>query len=96
MLWSLGKINPKLPLEVKKDNGYQINGNVTLTDVQSVAFDNIDIRSEELDQTQNAKAFAARFTDEPANRWLSWKIIWRTATWFRQRNKLLNFKQAEN
>ena len=58
-------------LEVKKDNGYQMNGNVTLKDVQPVVSDNIDIMLEKLDQAQNAKAFAARLTNKPETSMLS-------------------------
>ena len=42
VLWPLEKIDPRLSLEVKENNGYQMNGNVTLKDVQPVVFDNND------------------------------------------------------
>ena len=64
VLWSLEKIDPRLPLKVKKNYGHQMTGNVTLKDVQPVVFDNIDNMLEELDQVQNAKVFAAQLNDE--------------------------------
>ena len=58
VLWTLDKIDPRLPARVKKNYGYQITGNTTLKDVQPVIFENIDAMLEELDQAQTSKAFA--------------------------------------
>ena len=59
ILWSLEKIDPRLPAKVKRNYGHQMTGDVTLKDVQPVIFDNIDNMLDELDQTQATKAFAA-------------------------------------
>ena len=66
VLWALDKIDPRLPARVKKNYGYQMNGNTTLKDVQPIIFENIDVMLEELDQAQTAKAFALHSLDEDA------------------------------
>ena len=67
VLWSLEKIDARLPLKVKKNYGHQMTGNVTLKDVQPVIFENIDNMLEELDHSQNAKMFAAQTLEESTN-----------------------------
>ena len=67
VLWSLEKIDARLPLNVKKNYGHQMTGNVTLKDVQPVIFENIDNMLEELDHSQNAKMFAAQTLEESTN-----------------------------
>ena len=57
ILWSLEKIDPRLPAKVKKNYGHQMTGNVTLKDIQPVIFENISDMIEELDQSQTANAF---------------------------------------
>ena len=42
VLWSLDKIDPRLPAKVKRNYGHQMTGNVTLHDVQPVIFEHID------------------------------------------------------
>ena len=59
ILWSLEKIDPRLPSKVKRNYGHQMTGDVTLKDIQPVVFDNIDNMLDELDQSQAAKSFAA-------------------------------------
>ena len=66
VLWSLEKIDARLPLKVKKNYGHQMTGNVTLKDIQPVVFENIENMLDELDQSQNAKIFAAQTTEETA------------------------------
>ena len=65
VLWTLEKIDPRLPSKVKKNYGYQITGDTTLKDIQPVVFENIPLMLDELDQAQTAKAFAAQSLDEP-------------------------------
>ena len=64
VLWSLEKIDSRLPLKVKKNYGHQIMGNVTLKDVQPTIFENIDNMLDELDTTHATKLFAAQTLDE--------------------------------
>ena len=64
VLWTLNKIDPRLPARVKKNYGYQMTGNTTLRDVQPVIFENIDAMLEELDQVQTSKAFAMQSLDD--------------------------------
>ena len=64
VLWTLHKIDPRLPARVKKNYGYQMTGNTTLKDVQPVIFENIDVMLEELDQVQTTKAFAMQSLDD--------------------------------
>ena len=67
VLWSLEKIDPRLPKKVKKDYGHQMTGDTTLKDLQPVIFDNIPNMLEDLEQTQIAKAFAtSTLTDDEA------------------------------
>ena len=63
VLWSLEKIDPRLPSKVKKDYGHQMTGDTTLRDLQAVIFENIPLMIEDLDQAQAAKAFAAQAID---------------------------------
>ena len=65
VLWTLEKIDPRLPSKVKKNYGYQMTGDTTLKDIQPVVFENIPLMLDELDQAQTAKAFAAQSLDEP-------------------------------
>ena len=64
ILWTLEKIDPRLPAKVRKDYGHQMTGDVTLKDVQPVIFEHIDSMLEDLDQNQAAKAFASQTIDE--------------------------------
>ena len=64
ILWTLEKIDPRLPAKVKKNYGHQMTGDVTLKDIQPVIFENIQGMIEELDQSQAAKAFAAQTLDD--------------------------------
>ena len=64
ILWSLEKIDPRLPAKVKKNYGHQMTGNVTLKDIQPVIFENISGMIDELDQAQTAKAYALQTFDE--------------------------------
>ena len=63
ILWSLEKIDARLPSKVKKNYGHQMTGNVTLKDIQPVIFENIPLMLEELEQNQTVKAFAAESND---------------------------------
>lgn len=63
ILWSLEKIDARLPAKVKKNYGHQMTGNVTLKDIQPVIFDNISSMLEELEQSQTVKAFATDSQD---------------------------------
>ena len=64
ILWSLEKIDPRLPAKVKKSYGHQMHGDVTLKDIQPVVFDNISLMLEELDQIQTVKSFSAEILEE--------------------------------
>jgi len=50
ILWTLEKIDPRLPAKVKRDYGHQMTGNITLKDVQPVVFENITTMLEDLRQ----------------------------------------------
>ena len=63
VMWTLEKIDPRLPARVKKNYGYQMTGQTTLKDIQAVVFENIDLMIEELDQAQSSKAFASHTFD---------------------------------
>ena len=60
VLWTLEKIDPRLPSKVKANYGYQMTGDTTLKDIQPVVFENIPLMLDELDQAQTAKAFAVQ------------------------------------
>ena len=65
VLWTLEKIDPRLPAKVKKNYGHQMTGNVTLRDIQPVVFENIADMLEELDNSPTtSKAFAIRSSDK--------------------------------
>ena len=64
ILWSLEKIDPRLPPKVKRNYGHQMTGDTTLKDIQPVIFDNIGNMLDELDQSQVTKAFAANLSTE--------------------------------
>ena len=64
VLWSLDKIDPRLPSKVKKDYGHQMTGDTTLKDLQAVIFENIPNMLEDLDQIQTTKAFALQAVDD--------------------------------
>ena len=55
ILWSLEKIDPRLPAKVKKNYGHQMTGDVTLKDIQPVVFENIPGMIDELDQARQPK-----------------------------------------
>ena len=63
ILWSLEKIDARLPAKVKKKYGHQMTGNVTLKDIQPVIFENIPGMLDELDQSQTVRAFASDLSD---------------------------------
>ena len=42
ILWTLEKIDPRLPQKVKRDYGHQMTGNITLKDIQPVIFEDIN------------------------------------------------------
>ena len=67
VLWALEKIDPRLPLKVKKNYGYQMTGNMTLKDIQPVVFENIDLMIEEIDQAQASKAYALQVAESEAD-----------------------------
>ena len=60
VLWSLEKIDPRLPAKVKKNYGHQMTGNTTLKDIQPIIFQNIPVMLEELEQTQLSRAFSSQ------------------------------------
>ena len=60
ILWALEKIDPRLPSKVKKNYGYQMTGDTTLKDIQSVIFENIHLMLEELDQANSVKAYSSQ------------------------------------
>ena len=64
VLWSLEKIDARLPAKVKKDYGHQMTGDTTLKDLQPTIFENIPSMLDDLDQTQTAKAFASQLLDD--------------------------------
>lgn len=63
VLWSLEKIDARLPCKVKKNYGHQMTGNVTLRDIQSVVFENIPGMIDELDTAENTKAYSVKVED---------------------------------
>ena len=67
VLWSLEKIDPRLPSKVKKDYGHQMTGDTTLKDVQPIIFENISNMLDDLEQTQVTKGFAAQSFDDEAS-----------------------------
>ena len=60
VLWSLEKIDARLPDKVKKSYGHQMTRDVTLKDIQPVVFENIPAMLEELDQAQMTKSFSVQ------------------------------------
>ena len=67
VMWTLEKIDPRLPARVKKNYGYQMTGQTTLKDIQPTVFENIDLMIEELDQAQNSKAFSSYAIDDDSH-----------------------------
>ena len=67
VLWSLDKIDPRLPAKVKRNYGHQMTGNITLRDVQPVIFEHIDNMLEELDHSQNSKLLASQTIQDNVN-----------------------------
>ena len=67
ILWTLEKIDPRLPQKVKRDYGHQMTGNITLKDIQPVIFENINTMIDDLDQNSTIKAFAFQTNDEETN-----------------------------
>ena len=63
VLWALKEIDARLPLRVKKNYAHQMNGDVTLKDLQPVIFQNISSMLEELDELSNNKALASLSID---------------------------------
>ena len=59
VMWSLEKIDGRLPAKVKKNYGHQMTGNTTLRDIQTVVFENIPAMLEELESAEYAKSNAA-------------------------------------
>ena len=64
ILWSLEKIDARLPAKVKKNYGHQMTGDNTLKDIQPVIFEHIDSLLDELDQTQTSKLLASPLYSE--------------------------------
>ena len=64
ILWTLEKIDPRLPQKVKRDYGHQMSGDYTLKDIQPVIFENIATMIEDLDQSQVTKSFASQAIDD--------------------------------
>ena len=64
VLWSLEKIDPRLPARVKKNYGHQMVGNVTLRDIQPQIFENISAMLSELDSESNTRAIASLSTSD--------------------------------
>ena len=64
ILWTLEKIDPRLPGKVKKNYGHQMVGDVTLKDIQPVVFENISWMLEDLDNEATTKAFASLTTED--------------------------------
>ena len=64
ILWTLEKIDPRLPQKVKRDYGHQMSGDYTLKDIQPVIFENIATMIEDLDQSQVTKSFASQATSD--------------------------------
>ena len=64
ILWTLEKIDARLPAKIKKNYGHQMTGNTTLKDIQPVIFEHIDILLEELDQFQTNKLLASQVNAE--------------------------------
>ena len=58
VLWTLEKIDPRLPSKVKKNYGHQMTGDTTLKDIQPIIFENIPLLIEEMDHTASVKSFA--------------------------------------
>ena len=56
VLWTLERIDPRLPLKVKKNYGHQMVGDQCLVSLQSTIFQNIGTMLSELDATDNALA----------------------------------------
>ena len=67
VLWSLEKIDPRLPAKVKKNYGHQMTGDVTLKDIQPIVFENIPCMLEELDSADTTKAFATQATADDSS-----------------------------
>ena len=64
VLWTLDKIDPRLPAKVKKEYGHQMTGDTTLKDLQPVIFENITDMIDDLDHAQTTKAFASQVLDD--------------------------------
>ena len=60
ILWTLEKIDPRLPHKVKRDYGHQMTGDTTLKDIQPLIFENIATMIADLDQNQVTKVFASQ------------------------------------
>ena len=71
VLWTLEKIDARLPSKVKKDYGHQMTGDMTLRDLQPVIFENIPDMLESLDQLQTTKAFASHVIDNEDHPYLN-------------------------
>ena len=64
VLWSLDKIDPRLPAKVKKNYGHQMTANTTLKDLQPVIFQNISSMLEELDDANGTRALSSLSLEE--------------------------------
>ena len=67
VLWSLEKIDPRLPSKVKRNYGHQMTANTTLRDVQPIIFENIDNMLEDLELSETSKAFSLQSIDDPVS-----------------------------
>ena len=63
VLWTLEKIDPRLPAKVKKNYGYQMTGDTTLKDLQPIIFQNISSMLEELD-SDGSRSLSSLALDE--------------------------------
>ena len=67
VLWSLEKIDPRLPPKVKRNYGHQMTGNTTLKDIQPIIFENIDNMLDDLEISETSKAFSIQSLDDTVN-----------------------------
>ena len=92
VLWTLEKIDARLPAKVKKDYGHQMTGDITLKDLQPVIFENITSMIEDLDQAQTTKAFASHvLDDEPSLNALNYRNRDKSKPYRPQQNKSRTF-----
>ena len=64
MMWSLEKIDKRLPAKVKKDFGFRMEGETTLFDLQTAIFQAVPAMIEELDDNADIRAAYVYNDDE--------------------------------